>query len=394
MIFYFDEAYHDKAITYKNDSINLEKNNVEEFYVGCYVGSDEWETIDKVVLELEQKHKRLLGAKDAELKSTALLKMSQLQYGLASLSKKTLDFYKELFEILSGKVKIHLSILNKYEFLLKECLPNVEWFHEHGVIYQTFVYSFTKFMILHPDYDFPSIMFSKRNDKWKIKSILSILQEHIIKIKDIQKKESELLSVNSMIQVFSHPEFYLHSIPEKLHWGYDFSPKLFHAYCEELGIMPDCIYVDDEENTVKALKKEFPVDVTGINSKDSAEIRVCDWMAGFISRMLLCYDRDYKNDKENDLTENIHFLAEQYFRNDDEFKSFMSLLYDLFIKQQESYWATSGSIYNDQSACFYTFLRYYDDCREYEITPNPSDFNLMLSEELHDVFESMISEAY
>ena len=85
MIFYFDEAYHDKAITYKNDSINLVKNNVEEFYVGCYIGSDEWETIDKAVLELEQKHKRLLGATDAALKSTAMLRKPKLQYGLASL---------------------------------------------------------------------------------------------------------------------------------------------------------------------------------------------------------------------------------------------------------------------------------------------------------------------
>ena len=190
-----------------------------------------------------------------------------------------------------------------------------------------------------------------------------------------------------MIQVFSHPEFYLHSIPEKLYWGYEFSPKLFHVYCEEIGIIPECIYVDDEENTVKALKKEFSFDVIGINSKDSVEIRVCDWIVGFFSRMLLCYDKDYKNDKENDLTENIHFLSEQYFRNNNEFKSFMSLLYNLFIVQQESYWATSGSIYNDQSVCFYTFLRYYDYCQNGKKIPNPSDFNLMLSKELQNIFD-------
>ena len=196
MIFFFDEAYHDKAITYKNYTINLEKDNVEEFYVGCYIGSDEWEDIGKVVVELERKYKRILGTNsEAELKSTALLNMAQLKYGLASLSKRSLDFYKELFAILSGKVKIHFSVINKYEYLIKECLPRIDWFRPHGVLCQPFVYSFTKFMILHPDYDFPSILFSKRNEKWKIKAITNLFHEHMKKIKGIDKKTEELKSM-------------------------------------------------------------------------------------------------------------------------------------------------------------------------------------------------------
>ena len=395
MIFYFDEAYHDKAITYKNDTINLEKNNVEEFYVGCYIGSDEWEDIGRAVLELEQKYKKTLGTNsDAELKSTALLKMSQLQHGLASLSKKSLDFYKELFAILSGKVRIHFSILNKYEYLIKECMPSREWFSSHGAIYPSFVYSFTKFMILHPVYDFPSILFSKRNAKWKVKAITDVFLEHAKKIKGIDKKKTELNAVNSMIQIIKHPDFYLHNIPEKLHWSYEFSPQLFHLYCDETGIKPDCIYVDNEENTVKALKKEFDFEVTGVDSKQRVEIRICDWIAGFFSRMLLSYDKDYKNDKENDLTENIHYLDEQFFRDDDAFSDFMKVLYDLFIIQQEAYWATGGTVYSDQTVCFYTFLRYYDYCRVNDKAPNASDFNSMLTEELSDNFVSMMPQVF
>ncbi len=390
MIFYFDEAYHDPAITYKNNSINLVKNNVEEFYVGCYVGSDQWDIIDKAVRELEQRYRKRFSINDAsELKSTALLKTPQLRYGLASLSNRTRDFYSELFEILSGKVKIHFSVLNKYEYLLRECFPNAEWFNAHGVNYQLFIYSFTKFMILHSDYDFPSILFSKRNNKWKIGRMADILEGHIEKISSIKKKITEYATVEMMIRVIRHPDFYVHSIPEKLHWSYKFSPQLFHAYCSETRIVPDRIYVDNEEHTLKALKNEFSCEVIGTDSKESVEIRICDWMAGFFSRMLLSYDNDYKNDNENDLTENIHFLDNRFFPNDDAFKSFMKLLYDLFICQQASYWATSGSFYGDQAVCFYTFLRYYDYCHKNNQIPNATDFNLMLIDELQDSFRDM-----
>lgn len=395
MDFYFDEAYHDKAITYRNNSLNLEK--VEEFYVGCYIGSEYWDEIEEQVSKLEKDFKEKFHINmDVELKSTILIKSSKMSSGLASLfednltSKRALYFYVKLFEILSNKVKIHFSVLNKYEYLLRVALPDESFFESQGIYYQPFLYSFTKFLVLHPDYNIPEILFTGKNTKHKIKELSDVFQTHIDKIKNIDKKHEELLMTKELNRIINFQGFYFNHLPDKLKWDYSFSAKLFKLYCKELSICPNHIYIDEEADTMKALKRVFSCEISGKKSNENIKIRICDWIVGFFTRMILSYDKDYKNDNENDLTENIHFLPDQFFRNDDEFKNFMSLLYDLFIVQQESYWATSGSIYTDQTICFYTFLRYYDICKRLNNEPNPTDFNLELSKELHNVFQNML----
>ena len=61
--FYYDEAYHDLAITQKNGIQNIDKNDASAYFVVSLVGARE-ENIDKLLekfTEIEKNYKKKIG---------------------------------------------------------------------------------------------------------------------------------------------------------------------------------------------------------------------------------------------------------------------------------------------------------------------------------------------
>lgn len=387
--FYFDETFHTRKITFKNNVLNLRKE--DSFYVGCYIGSTEWDKIKNELTTLENEYKEKLSLTDSqELKSNSLLNKNKLSYGVCSINKISMDFYIKLLSILNNRVKIHFSILNKYEFLLRNLLPEINWLTQHGVLYKPFIYSLTKFTATHPQYKICEILLSKDKDRTKRRKIIRIFEKYLIKINGINKKKSEIDAIKSLITIFSNLPMHFRQVKE-LKWDYEQSAFLFSMFIKEQNIKLSHLFIDEEEQTLVACKHIFGKNVDTLKSQKSIEIRVCDWVATLLSRIIVSYYKDYENARETeDLSETIHFLNNNFFDINKDAKVLSSLMIDVLLTQQNGYWSTSGSIYADNVIEFYTMLRYLQDCFDFNKSPNSEDYNLYLSLELQTNFKNMI----
>ena len=276
-------------------------------------------------------------------------------------------------------------MLNKQEYLIKTILPDYNSFEQNGVNYKAFIYSFTKFVILHPQYKIVDILISKDKNRQKRRKIIRILEKHLDKINGIDKKHKEMATIKMLRRTFyNFPMHFNDAFP--LPWDYSMSAMTFYAFTKEMELNVKKIYIDEEKNTLLATKQYFSNAET-LSSIENIEVRVCDWIAGLISRLIISHSRDYRAVSiENDLSETIHILPSDFFNFNSETNQLMSLLYDVFILQQEGYWSTSGSIYNDGATEFYTFLRYKNFCKENKLNPTPEEFNDFLMQEQQYVF--------
>ena len=388
-MFYFDETYHTRKITYKNKKLNIK--NEQDFYVGCYIGSTEWNEIEKEVLELEKEYKQKLCLQDTqELKSTSLINGNKLPYGICSMSKLSVEFYTKLLSILNNRVKIHISILDKYEFLLKNILPPQKELERQGIIYRPFIYSLTKFITIHPQYNIIEILISNDKNRTKRRKIVRILKKHITKIDNIEKKNYEKNAIEQLITIFE--QFPLHFNDFKdLKWDYNQSIALFKMFLYEQNINIKHLYIDEEKDTFMAAQYLFKEKTSTINSEENICIRICDWIATLISRTMLSYSKDYMNAPlEEEFSETVHLLDKKCFDINNNTKELILQMIDVLLLQQDKYWSTAGSLYLDNATEFYTVLKYFDYCFKNNETPTPEEYNKYLSYELECTFNELV----
>lgn len=378
--FYYDETYHDKKLTFKeNSNIEKEKND-SEFFLGCFLGSNQWGNIKNEVLKLEKDYKQKEGINEGEeLKSNNLIKPKYLVNGISSLPEKNVKFYSELFKILDKRVDIHLIFLNKYEEIIMKAIPNDKWFYSKGINYKEFVYSLTKFVSHHKDkYDFLSILYSNNKNKIKNDNFIKIFKAHKEQIENIDKKQDEVRLMNIFVDVFSIKTFYLKKIPKKIKWNYDKVSLSFKNYCFSENIDFGKIIIDNEENTLKSMKQYKIPFVYCVDSKGEIAVRICDWIVGFIGKIVFSYSRQIKDLKDIEFTERLSLLAKEDFVFREDQKKLITQIYKLFLVQQDNYWATTTSNYFDYTMLFYTFIRYCELGKE---KLNPIDFNAELHKE-------------
>ena len=384
--FYYDESYQCRAITYKNHT-NIEINNSDaEFYIGCFIGSTDWESLIPRLISLESRYKEEQGINDdVEIKSHHLLKPQNLKYGIASLPDHTILFYSNLFRILDNNVKIHINVLNKYEEIVKEIFPSSDWFDRNCYLYKPFIYSMTKFLSHHQNkYDILSIFYSYKNNKWKIKQLIAIFEKHRNSIKNLEKKQEEINIMQLFIKIMSNNTFYLRSIKHNLRWDYDKIATIFANYCASIPLLIRNISIDREENTLRSMKKFFPKAV-GLESSEHIQIRVCDWVVGFIGRLMLSYYNQLRSNNIYEFTNQLSMLKPECFILRLNQKEIILQMYKLFLEQQESYWSTTTSIYSDYTMVLYTMIRYCQDCIVHNINMNNIDFNESLITEYKNV---------
>lgn len=382
--FYFDETFHTRKITYINKKLNIDDD--VNFYVGCCIGSSEWDNIQEDLLLLEKKYKHKLNIReDQELKSTSLINCNKLQYGVCSLRKEVVDFYTELFTILNNHVKIHFSILNKYEFLLKNIFPDDVWLRKHGIDCKGFFYTLTKLIILHPELHIIDILLGKGRDRNKRRALVTKLKKRMSKIENINKKREEVQAIQSLINIFQTTLIPFTAI-NKLEWNYVVSLIPFKAFLQEKQIPMRHLYIDKEEKTLDAAEILFGNNASMLDSKKSIQIRVCDWIACFISRIMLSYSRGYINANTCfDLSETVCLLDKRCFQFSERTKSLTLEMIELFLRQQEGHWSTVSGMYSDGVLNFYAFLRYCYVCFQENIKPTPEEFNNCLAIEANKI---------
>ena len=394
MDFYYDESYQCPALNFDGKDVNVSHQSNPEFYIGCFIGSDDWKTITPQLFALEQKYKAENGfTTDGELKSNNLVKSRDVKDGFSSLSSRTVKFYQTLFDIINNHVVIHLVVFNKYEEIFRNTFPNITWFEQRHYDYRSFIYGWTKFFKHHQSYDILSILYSYKNTKWKVKQLTEIFENHLNKIYSLDKKKEEIQVIQEWIYIINEHDFYFIVIKPKIPWDYNKIAISFKVFCKSQGITPNEIGIDNHQQTVECMQILFP-QTKAIDSINSIQVRVCDWVVGLIGRFILAYDSmmTSKFNQSIEFENTLSLLPDKSFILNEEQNALVLSMYSIFLEQQEGYWSTTTSLYADMVGIFYEFIRYAYRCDFNKTKMNAEDFNKDLVLELHHQFNNLKGE--
>ena len=138
-------------------------------------------------------------------------------------------------------------------------------------------------------------------------------------------------------------------------------------------IMDSCpeMYVISEKYQFKS--------VSQVDSRDCIGVRVSDWIAGFVGRIMWAMQQDDERSGDirpanidgfcKDGLEDRHFLNDHWFKIDESRFLLYQKLNNLFNDRWAHYWTVLTLSYADLVGSFFSLLRYfgmYDDYSEYK----------------------------
>lgn len=379
--FYFDESFHDRAITLSSNGVlNVLDESKNDSYIGVFWGCKNTDSSKalRILSQFENRQRSNFGLpKEKELKSTNISK-EHFSKGLKSFNQKTLCFYTDLFNTLIVlKPIIQIEAISKVEYYLR-CLFKPTKFSD-WVDDNSFFYSLTKFFIVYNNPQLLQKLFTV-NDKTSAEEFKNLLLEQITQIldviKDIPRKSSEEIAYQEICFILNNNDI---ELIEGKHFDFDYSPDFFGLMnlLREIGIPSQKINltIDQEKKTFNTAIKFAFNNVKQQKSHNSVYIRLSDWMSGFIGRMMLAISTDggmledklteFEDIKKNDLTRK-RILSPDWFNIDKERFDLYHSIYKALIADQEHYWTTMTTSYCDQTVMLYALLRYFASYRTYK----------------------------
>ena len=386
--FYFDESFHDRKIRInENGQFNILRKDALDNYIGVFLGypTSELASNRKFIQRFEERQKSQYGLSDGqELKSTVISKKN-FEYGIRSFNKVTMTFYKELFELLYILNPVmQVNMVSKMELYLRFAFKGLHYLGDGEVIEKSFFYSLTKFMITYHNEELLKALYNVRNydSMIEFKELLQFNFKCIInEIRDIKRKDRETDAFQNILDILE--QSVIDKLPEK---EYKFQYFInFEGLCnllEEKNVDLEFvnIVIDEEQNTYSASQSYKFQNVKCGKSNEIIELRLADWIASFIGRMIygLYNDEGMKEDivtdirriGENDLVSK-RILSRNWFDIDIKQFELYHLIYDVMIIGHTEYWTAMTTSYGDMCITFYTLLRYfstYDDYDKYRKT--------------------------
>lgn len=380
--FYFDETYHDKAITLSDGKLNILADNILDDYIGFFWGAREYKTpeILEVFSDFEADQKRAFSVlPEKELKSRSF-KNNQFKLGVRSFSNIMLDFYTKLFEIcINQKLIFQIEIISKMEILVRKLFPDTNWFRKNGFVYDVFVYSFSKMLINYNYQELIDVLCHL--DGASNEECIDVLNKtaiNIIKAGDgVQRKRTEVNIFKQFLQIFNCPGLTINAVGTQ-EWIYFAN---FDGLCNllrELSINPRRVnlYIDKEEKTIETAQM-YPFKVAvGVESPENIGVRISDWLAGFIGKTIwgLIHDPQVVEEKVVDI-ENIKtpefsrrrlINAKWFDLNEKQFDCYKKAA-KCFLNQQPHKWTFMHCAYADNLIQFTSLLKYIDqfDFKQY-----------------------------
>lgn len=385
--FYFDETYHDRSITIKeNGQLNTLTDGKNDSYIGVFWGtdSDHLPSILERFSVVEETYKSRLGLTQ-EFKSTCFAKKN-FKYGIRSFNSTTQGFYSDLFHLLyEHSPIIHVNALSKIELLLRNIFSNCNL---HRILFiepNSFYYSMTKFLITYHSESLLRALFRATQNK-NVNLFLTELEEHlcivISSLRGIKRKEREVPALEQLLHIVTILMVSCNArsmISDKI--GFVYSQN-FDGLCQllkEKGI-PSCnttVVIDTEEQTYRA-SNPYPFQlVVQADSSTNIGLRLADHLCGFIGRLMyaLMHDANFMEDKVNDITQlssndiqRKHLLYSDWFDLKQAHFDLYHIVAKVLTQQQQAYWSTMTWSYCDQICMFYALLDYiasYPDYTEF-----------------------------
>lgn len=409
-VFYFDETFHDRKIVFSgNGSINTLRDDDIDDYLGVFWGCDRKHLNEYVfqLNEFENKYRRIFSLVEGkELKSETIGKKNY-QYGLRSFNKNAFNFYFDLFSLLSEwDFILQINIISKIELLIRKALNYVAF--PVFVNKSAFIYSITKLVVVHKP-----LQLIKAMEKVANGGSLEVLRSTLLETLDsiisassgVARKEKSTMAFQEMKTIVESIDFQVVLNPKT---DFEYSPNYegLSNLLGELGIHSKDvkITIDAEENTFKAAQNYNFGRIKQGKSESSIQLRLSDYLCGFIGRMLYGLKHD-RAAQERELTDiyNIdivdirqkRLLSPQWFDMEKSSFEMYKLLYKTLIVQHEHYWTTLTTTYSDDTISFYSLLRYiasYQTFEEFNSVPaamHTEYYNSCAVDELAEYYKRM-----
>lgn len=402
--FYYDESYHDPAITQKDGVQNIDLEDASVYFSLCIVGisSDKLEDFINEYTLLENKHKKKIGVNESDEFKGSTFKAKYFKWGLAGIRKDYLYFYKDLFKLLSTyDVIINISIVNKFELLVQNLLEDNLKYSE--IPWRNFVYDFSKFFNTHKTEKLVRLI---HTDNVKASDVLCeiniILDDVIEKMQGYELKRYEVNIAKEIKYVLSNYKIKF-NIRDKYQRNYTYSLSGFEALMDELSISSYDIDLDIDgkgkriDKVIRSAEALLPgAKITGVDSKQSQGIRVADFLSNLMGRLIRSIDKQLDLNRQEIEEEGeynkLNLINENWFKvNKDEFECYRTIG-KFFSDRSSQYWTTFTGVYNDEVLAVFTIFQYFsdfDDYEEYKKTPikgHAKKINKIVVEKLREQF--------
>lgn len=384
--FYFDETFHDKKITIKNDNLNVLRDDGFEDYIGVFCGIEQKELhnfIDEYT-SFESSYRTQFGLdENAELKST-VVGQKHYKYGLKSFNKLDYKFYYDFFNLCNKyELIFQIDVINKVELFITNLIENTFLTVPIPFDEKAFIYSITKFLIVYGNKKLFNSLYEIKDAKsaevFKYE-LLYTLQVVIDNISGIERKKKEYQAFKELLIIIEDIDFSEYKYDE-LKYKYEYAFNGLILLLDELHIKhKEVKLIIDNENSTFLAAKNIPFGkIKQADSKNVIQLRFVDILCGFIGRLMsaLVNDEDRREDdfsniediKDNDLNSK-RLISPLWFEIDEKTFSFYKLLYDALIIRHEHYWTTITMFYPDDVIMFYGLIRYFASYKDYETFKN------------------------
>lgn len=349
-VFYFDETFHDRKIVFSgNGSINTLRDDDIDDYLGVFWGCDRKHLNEYVfqLNEFENKYRRIFSLVEGKELKSEIIGKKNYQYGLRSFNKNAFNFYFDLFTLLSEwDFILQINIISKIELLIRKSLSYVVF--PDFANKNSFIYSLTKLVVVHKP-----LQLIKAMEKVANGGSLEVLRSTLLETLDsiisassgVARKEKSTMAFQEMKTIVESIDFQIVFNPKT---DFEYFPNYegLSNLLRELGIHAKDIKItiDAEENTFKAAQNYNFGRIKQGKSESSIQLRLSDYLCGFIGRMLYGLKHD-RAAQERELTDiyNIdivdirqkRLLSPQWFDMEKSSFEMYKLLYKTLIVQHE-----------------------------------------------------------
>lgn len=409
-VFYFDETYHDRKIAFtSNGNINTLQEDKSDSYIGVFWGCKQSQ-LKKNISKLEEfdaKYKNIFGLSDSkELKSTTI-HSKNFRFGISSFNANTMLFYTDLFQMLCEmNVIIQIDVTSKIELLIRTIFSQLHL--PYYVKENSFYYTLTKFIVLrHPKQLIQALASVSNGSNAQVvkDALLDTLEKVIQSSVGIPRKEKEIEAFRQIRMIVYDMNFDF-SIKPKTNFIYF---QNFDGLCRlleeiDIDISRIKLIIDKEENTYQSAINFRFGKVKQADSRNSVQLRLSDFLCGFIGRMIYALTHD-PSSQERDLLdyddidiEDLKYkrlLSKNWFDLSEEQYNLYLLIYQVLIIQQEHYWSSMTMSYSDDVSCFYSLLRYiagyksYSEFRKIDNQMHTEYYNSCCLDELERYYQEM-----
>lgn len=379
--FYYDEAFHDRKITVKEDSINIYKKDSSDIYVGFFCGYKDTKELEvwKNYDYFEQKYKKIYTIEEGkELKGTTI-KRKNYKNGFSSFVDNTVCFYSDFFKILAdSEIVFHISMFSKTELIVREFMENIIFDNRLTFNKDAFLYSLIKFLYNYRSQELLKKMMqiqTKKDVEEGLNYLKNIIRHVIAESESSQKKEVEKNALNEVLSILNNVFVFDFKQPQ-LSWRYE---PIFISFnkllCERKINQIDLdLLIDKENNTLEAAR--INGNYHKCNEGESHEcigLRISDILAHFFGELVVAFEcelREVEIKSEEDLKKLDYstkkLLSAKWFEVSREQFDLWKNIEIIFCKYQLYEWTAYGGIFCDYPILVFALLEYIFQYNTYE----------------------------